>query len=657
MDVSQSIVNPSTPIRDFLNALVHPSVREDAFTAERHLAFMAPRLFGSLIALGVFPVFLAWRGAPSALEFIVLAWLIVPISAACFLSRTGRYDTAQVLSALALTGFVTFVAANSGGINSFAAIWLVLIPLEAALSGSRRVVAVAALLAIGGAAFLILAGWWLDLASTVERSTGMLAALGIVSASLYATGIALGADSLARANFVRLGLEAEQCRLLAFSMTDVITHHGDGGCIAYVSANAQAVLGTCAAELQGYGLFERVHIADRPAYLRALSDAAASGDTCDIEFRLRRHADGDLPACEATRFIWIEMRCRPFNGGSGHEREAPGRHEREAPGRHERGAPGRHVVAVMRDISARKAQQEALVAARAEAERANAAKSRFLAIMSHELRTPLNAIIGFSGMMCGEADIRTGGSRDLEYPRLINESGHHLLAVVNEILDMSRLETGDFEIAPEPFRVGDVIASCGELLALKAQDAGVALACDASPGVPDIVADKRAVKRILINLIANAIKFSDRGGTVTVAARKDGQHILLTVEDTGIGIAPDDVARIGDPFFQVRGTYSRRHDGTGLGLSIVKGLAKLHGGELEVRSRPGEGTLIMVRLPLDCERAGFSRRPIPIASGMHASAEKGLPGGPPAPAQPADSCARQTDDGPADLQLPVKKRA
>lgn len=187
-------MNLSTSIRDFLDALVHPSAREDAFMTERHIAFMAPRLFASLIALGVFPIFLALCGVPSVLEFFALAWMIVPISTVCFLSRTGRYDAAQGLSAIALTVIVTVVAANSGGINSFAAIWLVLIPLEAALFGSRRVVAVAALLATSGAGFLVLADLWLDLAPSVERSTGVFAAPGMLSVLLHAAGIVLGAD-------------------------------------------------------------------------------------------------------------------------------------------------------------------------------------------------------------------------------------------------------------------------------------------------------------------------------------------------------------------------------------------------------------------------------------------------------------------------------
>jgi len=601
-------VNLSTPIREFLDALVHPSAREDPLKAERHVAFMAPRLCASLLALGAFPVFLAWRGAPSTLEFFVLAWMIFPIATAGFLSRTGRYDAAQALSALALTGIVTTVAANSGGINSVAAIWLVLIPLEAALSGSRRAVVVAAALAIGGAGLLVAASSWLDLGTSIEHSADTLTALGTVSALIYATGIALNADSLVRANFSRLRRAAEQHRLPALSPTDVITHHGHGGRIVYASPNAQAVLGAPASDLQSYGLFDRIHIGDRPAYLRALSEAAASGDTCEIEFRLRREAKAE--------FTWIEMRCWSCNRNLNPDRDAM----------------GAEVVAVMRDITSRKARDEALLEARAEAERANAAKSRFLACMSHELRTPLTAIIGFSDLMRNESENRIDSVRRLEYARIINESGHHLLAVANEILDISRLVTGNFGLFSEPLGLDTVIASCVELLALKAQEAGVAFNIKVPDGLPEIVADRRAVMQILINLITNAIKFSDRGGTVEVSARVDGERIFIEVADAGIGIAPDDLTRIGNPFFQVQCRSGRNNDGAGLGLSIVKGLIDLHGGELKAESGPGEGTRMVVRLPLDCECAAKSRRPIPIAS--HADPSLPRSGGVNSPANP-----------------------
>ena len=632
--MQESIVNLLMPIREFLDTLVHPSARDDPRTTRRHVGFMAPRLCGSLLALGVFPGFLALRGVPRAVEFFVLAWVIFPIASVFFLSRTGRYDAAHALSAFALTSIVTTVALNSGGINSLAAIWLVLIPLEAALSGSRWAVAITSLLAIAAVGLLVASSSSFGLGPDIDRPTGAVAALGTVSALIYAAGIALGADSAVRASVTRFDRAAEPGRLPAFSPTDVVTHHGPGGRIIYASANAEAMLGAPASDLQSCGLFDRIHIADRPAYLRALSEAAASGDTCEIEFRLRRQATAE--------FMWIEMRCRSCNGNLTHD------HNATSP----------EVVAVMRDVTARKIGQDALIAARAEAERANAAKSRFLACMSHELRTPLNAIIGFSDMLRNEPEHPIESTRRLEYARIINESGHHLLAVANEILDMSRLQAGQFGLSPEPVQLDAVIASCAELLALRAQEVGVSFRIEVASGLPEIAADRRAVMQILINLLANAIKFSHRDGTVAISACVDGGHVLLKVADSGIGIAPEDLAHVGNPF-QIRGRGGCQRDGAGLGLSIVKGLVDLHGGELNAESRPGEGTRMVVRLPLDCECAAELQRPIPIARGTHDDIPRGLADAPPASNHVADPSQPQLGglNSLADLPLPVQRRA
>jgi cell cycle sensor histidine kinase DivJ len=168
---------------------------------------------------------------------------------------------------------------------------------------------------------------------------------------------------------------------------------------------------------------------------------------------------------------------------------------------------------------------------------------------------------------------------------------------------MSKIETDNFEITPEPFSPAKVIGNCCELLALKALEAGISLDMRVPSDLPDIVADKRALNQILLNLLSNAIKFTDRGGKITVSAKREGPAIAFMVEDNGVGIGEDDLARVGDPFFQARSSYDRRHDGTGLGLSIVKGLVKLQGGDFQIRSRVGEGTRVTFRLPLDCEAA------------------------------------------------------
>jgi cell cycle sensor histidine kinase DivJ len=218
--------------------------------------------------------------------------------------------------------------------------------------------------------------------------------------------------------------------------------------------------------------------------------------------------------------------------------------------------------------------------------------------MSHELRTPLNAIIGFSEMIAQEDVLMIDAVRRKEYAQLINDSGQHLLSVVNGILDMSKMESGNFEISPEPFAPRGALLSCCNLLALKARDNGIDLVTRAPEDLPVITGDPRAFKQIVLNLVSNAIKFTERGGTVTVSAGVEGSRLVVRVADNGVGISADDLKRIGDPFFQAGKTYQRRHEGTGLGLSIVKSLVGLHGGEMTVQSKIDEGTTVTVALPL-----------------------------------------------------------
>ncbi len=280
-------------------------------------------------------------------------------------------------------------------------------------------------------------------------------------------------------------------------------------------------------------------------------------------------------------FIWVEMRCRPLEQAS----ETTTSSEAE-------------VVAVMRDITDRKIQEQALDLARTAAEQADASKTRFLATMSHELRTPLNAIIGFSDMIVQEDALMLDAVRRKEYAQLINDSGQHLLSVVNGILDMSKMESGNFEISPEPFAPRAALINCCNLLALKARENSIDLVTRAPEELPVMIGDPRAFRQIVLNLVSNAIKFTERGGKVTVSAAVEGPWLVLRVTDTGVGIAANDLKRVGDPFFQAGKAYQRRHEGTGLGLSIVKSLVGLHAGEMTVQSRIDEGTSVTVALPL-----------------------------------------------------------
>src|SRR5471032_3233956 len=453
---------------------------------------MAPRLLGSLAAFAAFPVYLAMRGAPTALEVAAFAWLIAPILLSWFLSRTGRYEGAHVLSSLALAGFVMTVAMTTGGIESFAAIWLVVVPLEAALSASRRVVAFASALALACTGLLIVLGYFEMLPAPDANAAlrGVFMAFGVASATLYAAGLAFGAESLARTGVSLLYVEEDRYRLLARNMSDVISRHRRNGAVQFISPAVEALLGTPVSRLLGHGLFDRVHVADRPAYLTALSDAARGGEARSVEFRLRRDAPRGNERGQID-FIWVEMRCRPL------EQAAQTSTETES-----------EVVAVMRDVTDRKIQEQALDLARTAAERADASKSRFLATMSHELRTPLNAIIGFSEMIVQEDVLMVDAVRRKEYAQLINDSGQHLLSVVNGILDMSKMESGNFEISPEPFAPRAALVNCCNLLALKARENGIELVTRVPEDLPEMTGDPRAFKQVVLNLVSNAIKFT-----------------------------------------------------------------------------------------------------------------------------------------------------
>jgi cell cycle sensor histidine kinase DivJ len=275
-------------------------------------------------------------------------------------------------------------------------------------------------------------------------------------------------------------------------------------------------------------------------------------------------------------YVWVEMRCRPAAEVNGSPAD---------------------IVAVTRDISERKRHERALIEARDAAEGASRAKSRFLANMSHELRTPLNAIIGFSEVMSHEMFGPLGSPRYLEYSRLVHESGGHLLELINSILDMSKIEAGKFELTEEVFDLGETATAALRFVKLAAERAGVAIRLSIAREASSIFADKRAVKQVLVNLLTNGVKFTPRGGTVTVQVTRDEGGILIAVTDNGVGISPVDLKRLGQPFEQVEGEHHRTREGTGLGLALVKAFAAMHGGEASVESVFGEGTTVHVRLP------------------------------------------------------------
>ncbi|MGB7018738.1 MAG: ATP-binding protein, partial [Xanthobacteraceae bacterium] len=231
------------------------------------------------------------------------------------------------------------------------------------------------------------------------------------------------------------------------------------------------------------------------------------------------------------------------------------------------------------------------------AEEANAAKSKFLANMSHELRTPLNAIIGFSEIMESGMFGPLGAEKYTEYSRDIRESGEYLLDVINDILDMSKIEAGGIRLTPEVVALEPVLADCLRVVSTRAGEKQLKLDAKVDPDI-ELNADRRSLKQIALNLLSNAVKFTPDGGAVTMRGRRRGGKVTIVIADNGIGIPRDALRKLGRPFEQVESQLTKRHQGSGLGLAIAKSLVEMHGGVMRIRSKLGQGTMVVVRLPL-----------------------------------------------------------
>jgi PAS domain S-box-containing protein len=359
----------------------------------------------------------------------------------------------------------------------------------------------------------------------------------------------------------------EQYRAMTREASDIIVFYTVKGEIIFASDALERLLGRTVHEIERGNFLNVVH-PDDVAEARKISAVPAPGESLTATYRVL-HSDG--------YYLWLEVVTRAIYD------ETTGR--------------VRNIVSVSRDISARKAHEFELEAAQARAEAANRAKSAFLANMSHELRTPLNAIIGFSELMREKMFGPLGDPRYAEYTGLIHNSGRHLLDLITDMLDMAKIEAGKMVLAPERMELGEALDECLRTLQAQAATAGITLSSDVT-GQPVLLADRRAVKQVLLNLLSNALKFTTPGGAVVVSAWKSQGHAHIAVRDTGIGIAKDDLARLGNPFEQARVNPMHAQGGTGLGLALVKALVEKHGGHCIIESELGIGTTVIVDFPL-----------------------------------------------------------
>lgn len=530
--------------------------------------FMAVQASKAILGAVLSGGYIVLVGRPGPLELIAMAGLMAPLFLTLVALTKARLEVLEQISLVLFAALTGYLAALTGGVHSPLLVWFALVPAEAALAGDRPAVlrataatALALAMVVGLGALQLLPVSRLALPSWEIYAASVL--IAIVQAGL----VAAAAQDRQRAADAAAAEGAAMYRFLADNAMDLITRHSSDGRIAYASPSALALLGMAPESLTGLAPSALCHSDDLKAMQAAFMDAAYFGRPASAEVRMKK-AGGS--------YVWAEIRCRPVPHADG---------------------SGSDIVAVTRDISERKAYERQLIEARDLAEEANRAKSRFLANMSHELRTPLNAIIGFSEVMMQEMFGGLGSPKYLEYSGLIHESGNHLLELINGILDMSKIEAGKFELSEEVFDLSAVAEASVRFVKLAAERSGVALKTAVSPRAGFIFADKRATKQILVNLLSNGVKFTPKGGEVTVFAGLDAKGIEISVTDTGVGIAEKDLVRLGQPFEQVEGEHVRKKEGTGLGLSLVKALAAMHGGEATIESTLGIGTTVRVRLP------------------------------------------------------------
>ena len=572
-----------------ITSFVHQDVLDRPVERLRHQIFIFRRLASSLMTLCLVPPFLAAYGAPAAWHALVFVLFLLPAGAVAFVSRTGHLVIAQTICVASFVGAAVTIA-TAGGAWQAALIYLAFVPFEGVFSQNRRLVLVGGLLATSGAIGIAIA---VQMGVIPPGLASGHAALFILAAIAYATMLAYGIVVFQDRQMQATLLHAGHSHALYEAVGDIVVHHDRNGSVEFVSANCLRLFGVSTTEFAGRGLFERIHVADRPAFLKTIADAATTSETVLASLRLRMDSPRANTALRPEpQFRWIEMRARRFEPD-------------DAPDGAGRGRP--RVISFLRDVTLARQHEEELEAVRTATEETNLWKDQFLANVSHELRTPLNAIIGFAEMLANVQLVPPDPEKQREYASIIQQSGLHLLSVVNSILDMSKIQSGTFDIHPESFAIAPLIDLCCDMVKLKAQTNGVELSRAYPAKLDEIVGDKRACKQILINLLSNAVKFTPRHGQVTVRIRPDGTSLVISVSDSGIGMSARDLTHLGDPFFQAGASYGRPYEGTGLGLSVVRGLVGLHGGSICVESEPGKGTCVSVRLPLDCRTATNSR--------------------------------------------------
>ncbi len=495
---------------------------------------------------------------PPGPELLALAVGGVAAMLGALLASAGKPGRAVSVLIWAIAGAAA--CHLTGGVAGPLAAWCLAPAAAATAYRTRDTLSLGAAASLAAAAVSALDGLLLPLPQAAPAIAPWLGLLSLVTVTLGFAGGLVALQGAAQRD-VRRGAHADHVLALLEGQPLLLGLVERSGRV--VLAAGAAIAGEAPGQLEGRSLGHLVADADLPLLAAALHAAGRDG-RASVYVTPKVPADGALE---------ISLRAA---------------------------GPDRFVAAV-RDAREQVLRERRLEAERITAEQQNAGKSRFLANMSHELRTPLNAIMGFSDIM-RQRLFGPLGDRYAEYAELIHESGTHLLELINDVLDMSKIEAEKFELSIETFDARDAVSAVLRLMRGQADRAGVHLRGVLPIGPLYADADKRAVKQIALNLISNALKFTPRGGSVTVTVQAAGDVLELVVADTGVGIAHDDLERLGRPYEQA-GDAEQRAAGSGLGLSLVRAFARLHGGEMTVESSIGDGTAVTIRMPVLSEDA------------------------------------------------------
>lgn len=478
--------------------------------------------------------------------------------------------------------FTTFYA----GANN-AVVWAMVLalPLEIWLvTGARKAVMAGAVLACGMVAVALIKG--------LSADTVLPAGLSTVFLFTYVGALLLRAmrASIRTESTAQLRTEGNTAdKDLETALDALVIRLDKDGNICSLSDRSIQQFGVDRAVLNGTLLLDRVHVADRVQYLAFLnglkngSPAMRLSGKTEIRLRCVDTCAADTGDMARIYFAAFEM--------EGQTRDS---------------SEGESFLLIARNMAATQETQNRFLEQTATIENLEVSRSRMLGTVSHELRTPLNSIIGFSDLLLHDVAGPLQSDKQREYIDLIRKSGNHLLEVVNSILEASRLEAGHYPVVHERFSVRDSVTMCNAMLMPIADKKGVILCDRIHPSVEDMIGDRRAIQQILINLVSNAVKFTDRGGCVTIEVMPEAvkrgyagatPRLIISVSDTGIGLDAGEIKRLCQPFTQINNVQTRMQEGSGLGLYLVKGLVSLHEGEMDIRSRKGQGTTVSVHLP------------------------------------------------------------